>query len=620
MRSPETMGELIAVQGARRGAACALAMPGRPPLSYAELAASVEQTAIWLCEAGVRRGDRVVTVLPSSMEMAVLMFAVTAVATLAPLNPALTEHELERELRRLRPALVITMDNSRAVTVAGAAGTCCFQLCPDPGSGGQFSLVRVIPSVNDRAVSGGSGSALPQPGDNALILSTSGTTSTPKLVPLTHANVLAAASATQAAYGLGIRDSRLNIMPLFHVQGLVGALTACVLAGAEMMCTESFDPADSVELIESFRPAWLSASPAMYIEMLRRLRRRKADVSSLRFVRVGSAALHSGLRAELEDCFGVPVIESYGMTEAHQIASTPMPPLPAKTGMIGPATGSKVMIVGEGGQLCPPGETGEILVSGPNVMHGYLEDPAANAAAFTGGWLRTGDLGWVDDDGYVALSGRLKELINCGGEKIAPQEVEAALLAHPGVREGAAFALPHPVLQEQVAAAVVTASGHAFSESGLRQFLSERIAPFKVPRRIVQVDAIPKTASGKARRATLAETFAPVLRASEPDTRGDQATVDVTSPGDAGSWSPTETALAALWRSVLKVPKICRDDDFFVLGGDSLTGVELLAAVEEVFGVEVLPLSMYDEASTVMKMAAFIEARRAERHGSGPLR
>jgi len=205
----------------------------------------------------------------------------------------------------------------------------------------------------------------------------------------------------------------------------------------------------------------------------------------------------------LEGLLGVPVLEAYGMTEgSHQIASNPLPPLPHKPGSVGRGTGVRVGIMDDNGQLLPAGAQGEVVIQGLNVTDGYENNPEANAASFTDGWFRTGDLGVLDDDGYLILLSRIKELINRGGEKIAPREIDELLLQHPAVGEAVSFGLPHPVWGEEVAVAVVL-TGDA-SEADLLRYCREHLAEFKVPKKLFVVESIPRTATGKVQRRHVA--------------------------------------------------------------------------------------------------------------------
>jgi acyl-CoA synthetase (AMP-forming)/AMP-acid ligase II len=344
--------------------------------------------------------------------------------------------------------------------------------------------------------------------DVALVLHTSGTTSRPKIVPLSHRNITASATHIGAMLALGPDDLCLNIMPLFHIHGLIAAVLSSLAAGGQVVCTPGFNAFKFFGWFAAIRPTWYTAVPTMHQTILGLAPRNKAAIAAgrLRFLRSSSASLPAQAMVDLEAAFGVPVIESYGMTEAsHQMASNPLPPRPRFPGSVGVAAGPEVAIMDEAGILLPQGALGEVVIRGPNVTAGYENNPKANAENFVNGWFRTGDQGTLDERGYLRLTGRLKELINRGGEKISPLEVDDVLSEHPAVGQCLTFAMPHKMLGEEVAAAVVLREGATADELTLRDFAAARLAAFKVPRRIVFLDEIPKGATGKLMRIGLAE-------------------------------------------------------------------------------------------------------------------
>jgi acyl-CoA synthetase (AMP-forming)/AMP-acid ligase II len=297
-------------------------------------------------------------------------------------------------------------------------------------------------------------------------------------------------------------------MPLFHIHGLVGALLSSFVAGASVYCTSGFHTLKFFEQLDHAQATWFTAVPTMH-QMLVLRADRNADILArrkLRFIRSSSASLPPQVMKSLEAAFGCPVIESYGMTEAsHQMTSNPLPPGMRKPGTVGMAAGPDVAIMDQEGRLLSPGQTGEIVIRGENVTLGYANNPTANAEAFTHGWLRTGDQGVMDVDGYLSITGRLKEIINRGGEKIAPREVDDVIMDHPAVAQVVTFAMPHEKLGEDVAAAVVLREGQHVSESALRSFVGMHLADFKVPRKILFLPEIPKGATGKLQRIGLAQ-------------------------------------------------------------------------------------------------------------------
>jgi acyl-CoA synthetase (AMP-forming)/AMP-acid ligase II len=328
------------------------------------------------------------------------------------------------------------------------------------------------------------------------------------MVALTQGNLCASAANVAASLALGPGDRCLNVMPLFHIHGLVAAVMASLHAGGSVFCAPGFNALRFFGWLEESRATWYTAVPTIHQAVLDRAPRNVEVLERvrLRLVRSSSAALPPQVMARLEEVFRAPVIEAYGMTEAaHQMASNPLPPRARKPGSVGVAAGPEIAIMDGAGRLLPAGGTGEVVIRGRNVTAGYLGNAAANASAFAGGWLRTGDQGWIDDEGYLRLTGRLKEIINRGGEKISPREVDETLLDHPAVAQAVTFALPDAKLGEEVAAVIVLREGAAATEAEIRDFARARLAPFKVPRRVLFLAEIPKGATGKLQRIGLAE-------------------------------------------------------------------------------------------------------------------
>jgi acyl-CoA synthetase (AMP-forming)/AMP-acid ligase II len=294
-------------------------------------------------------------------------------------------------------------------------------------------------------------------------------------------------------------------MPLFHVHGLVASTLATLVSGGTVICPRRFSANAFWNDGATHGATWYSAVPTIHHILVTREREGAGrPAHTLRFARSCSSALPAPLMAEFEERFAIPLVEAYGMTEAaHQMASNPLPPAQRRPGTVGVATGTEIAILDDAWRPLPVGEVGEVSVRGPGVVDGYRSNPEANAAAFRDGWFRTGDSGSLDAEGYVHLAGRIKELINRGGEKISPHEVEDALLQHAAVTEAVAFSLPDPKYGETVGAVVVLTADA--SEDELRSWCGERLAPFKVPVRIVAMDAIPKGPTGKIQRRTMAE-------------------------------------------------------------------------------------------------------------------
>jgi acyl-CoA synthetase (AMP-forming)/AMP-acid ligase II len=297
-------------------------------------------------------------------------------------------------------------------------------------------------------------------------------------------------------------------MPLFHIHGLIGSVLSTLCAGGSVFCTPGFNALKFFAMMDEAKPTWYTAVPTMHQAILSRAANNREIIARhpLRFIRSSSSSLPPQVLAELEQVFNAPVLESYGMTEAsHQMTSNPLPPRPHKPGTVGVAAGPEVGIMSEEGKLLGPNATGEVVIRGLNVTNGYENNPKANAEGFTHGWFRTGDQGVLDAEGYLSITGRLKEIINRGGEKISPREVDEVLMDHPAVQQVVTFAMPHAKLGEDVAAAVVLREGKSANEKEIREFAAKRLADFKVPRKILILEEIPKGATGKLQRIGLAQ-------------------------------------------------------------------------------------------------------------------
>jgi acyl-CoA synthetase (AMP-forming)/AMP-acid ligase II len=478
---------------------------GVPPLTYAKLLEVTTKTLSVLNALGIGREDRVAIVLPNGPEMAAAFVSIAASATTAPLNPSYRAEEFEFYLGDLKPkALVLEANSDSAARVsARKLGVPVLELKPNRSEGAGYFSLTPLEAMHGTAVRGG----FAKNDDEALVLHTSGTTSRPKIVPLLQRNVLASAEHIGVTLALTPDDVCLNIMPLFHIHGLIAATLASLGAGGQVWCAPGFNALKFFAWFDEVRPTWYTAVPTMHQAILGRADRNREVLarSRLRFIRSSSASLPAQVMLELEKTFGVPVIESYGMTEAaHQMASNPLPPRPRKPGSVGIAAGPEVAILDETGEVVERGTIGEVAIRGPNVTPGYEANPEANTKAFANGWFRTGDQGVLDDEGYLRLTGRLKELINRGGEKISPLEVDEVLMDHPAVAQVVTFGMPHDKLGEDVAAAVVLRDGQTATERELRDFAATRLADFKVPRKIVILGEIPKGATGKLQRIGLA--------------------------------------------------------------------------------------------------------------------
>jgi len=593
--------DVLAARAEASPDACAVSAPGRGDLTYGRLLSHVESTVGALNGMGVARNDRVAIVLPNGPEMAVAFLAVAAGATCAPLNPAYRAPEFDFYLSDLnaRALILPAGTQSPAREVARERSIPVIELSVlEEAPAGVFAL-------EGRSGAPAARGGFAQPDDVALVLHTSGTTSRPKIVPLAQANMCVSAHNIRDSLDLTAADRCLNVMPLFHIHGLVAALLSSLVAGGSVVCTPGFDAERFFGWLEDFRPTWYTAVPTMHQAILSHAESgsQGAVTSSLRFIRSCSSALPPKVMARLEETFGVPVVEAYGMTEAsHQMASNPLPPRRRKPGSVGIAAGPEVAIMDGAGELLALGQTGEIVIRGPNVTRGYENNPAANQSAFTNGWFRTGDEGFLDSERYLQITGRLKEIINRGGEKVSPREVDDVLTEHPAVAQAVTFAVAHPKLGEDVVAAVVLRDGASVTELALRDFVAARIAAHKVPRQVLTVEEIPKGPTGKMQRISLGERLGHLLKAEfvAPESR-------------------VERVLAGMWADLLKLERVGVRDNFFTAGGSSLLAVEMIARVQEACGVE-LELDSVFRQPTVADLAAIIQERidRGEPTGGGP--
>jgi acyl-CoA synthetase (AMP-forming)/AMP-acid ligase II len=481
--------------------AIAVVVPGGARLTYAKLREEVEASADALARAGVRRGDRVALVLPNGLESIVLFLAAASAGSAAPLNPAYKESEFRFYLEDTA---------ARAVVVPRGGAEAARKALPE-----NVALIEASVDESGRVALTSSGGRSPRshdapgPDEEALVLHTSGTTSRPKLVPLRQRNLAFSAENIARTYKLMPIDIAMCVMPLFHIHGLMASTMATFSSGGTVVVPPAFDAMTFWAVVAEHRATWYSAVPTMHQMLLLRNRGERPDGSEhLRFIRSSSSALSAETMHELESRFGAPVLEAYGMTEAsHQMASNPLPPGDRRPGSVGRATGVRIGLMDEAGSLLASGAQGEVVIQGPSVIDAYANNPEANEKSFTMGWFRTGDEGVLDTAGYLSLVGRLKEMINRGGEKIAPREIDDVLLQHPAVAEAVAFGVPHSGWGEEVAAAVVL-KGDA-TEKELIAFARERLADHKVPRKLFVVAQIPRTPTGKIQRRSVAEMLSP---------------------------------------------------------------------------------------------------------------
>ncbi len=495
-RPPLTISELL-ICGAPE--APAILAPDREVMTYRQLREQVRNLAQTMAALGLAK-KRIAIVMNNGPELVLSLLAASICGTAVPLNPKYRASEFTFFYEDAKvKGLVATEDTVPEAFEAAPTGTVVIQAVSDPSG----KMAFASPDGE-----GAPGTTLkpPFPDDVAIVMHTSGTTSRPKSVPIRQRNLATSAMNIVHAYDLTSGDRSLCVMPLFHIHGIAASLLAPLASGGSVVCPPGFDAHLFWSWVDTFRPTWFSAVPTMHQMLLARADRH-ADVirnNPFRFIRSCSSPLPPTVKEKIRTTFEAPVTEAYGMTEtAHQIASNPLPPRISKPGAVGLGVGVEVAIMDEEGNLLPAGTTGEVVARGYNVMDGYENNPEANKGAFVNGWLRTGDQGVMDEDGYLTITGRLSERINRGGEKISPADIDHALLSHPAVAEALAFAVPHQKLGEDVHAAVVLKE--TVTEQELRQHCSERLADFKVPRRIYILEALPYGKTGKPMRISMAE-------------------------------------------------------------------------------------------------------------------
>ena len=479
----------------------AIIIPDGPTLSYEELKNEIERLASILTSVGLTKGTTASIVFENGLEFISIFLAISKTgATVAPLNPEYTIDEFKFYMNDTDSKFLILTSKSNASI--NAANQLSIQIINvSMGNSGTLSLYKDNVQLTKQK-----NIIPPEPDDIALFLHTSGTTSQPKGVPLTHLNLMTSLSNISSSYNLTNEDTALLVMPLFHVHGLIGVSLSTLFSGGTLVIPPKFSASTFWDHQNMHEATWYSAVPTIHQILLMRAEKDNAPKKSFRFIRSCSAALAPSVFKDLETRFGSPVLEAYGMTEAsHQMSSNLLPPFDRSPGTVGQGTGVEIAIMNELGTLLNPNNPGEVVIKGENVTLGYHNNPSANAEAFTNGWFRTGDQGEISNSGILTLTGRLKELINRGGEKISPLEVDATLIKHPNIVEAVCFGASDIKYGEVVHAAIVTSESISVSE--IQSFCSDYIADFKIPSKIYIVDQLPRTATGKIQRRNIAKQF-----------------------------------------------------------------------------------------------------------------
>ena len=471
-------------------------------LSYGEFKIFNEKISRQLAATNIINSDRAAIVLPNGPLMASSFLSISSYMSAAPLNPSYKQEEFEFYLNDLKPKFLLVEPNSKSLAVIAAKNLNIpvFEMkISDNQPLGTFELFDKETNYKN-----------PNDYDEALVLHTSGTTSRPKIVPLSNLNIFTSAVNISKSLKLTADDHCLNIMPLFHIHGLIAVLSASAKVGASVCASNGFNALKFLDLAETQNISWYSGVPTMHQAILLRAQKNsdKAKKLNLRFIRSSSASLPPAIFEQLNDIFQTPVIEAYGMTEAtHQMTSNPLPPAIQKPGLVGMPAGPEICIMNDKNEKLPQGEIGEICIKGDNVTNGYENNPEANKQSFVNDWFRTGDEGFFDEDGYLKISGRLKEIINKGGEKISPLEVDNILMDFPPIDQALCFGYKDKMLGEDIAVAIKLKENKSCTEDDIKSYANEKLAKFKIPKKIFIVEDIPKGATGKLQRIGLAKKF-----------------------------------------------------------------------------------------------------------------
>jgi acyl-CoA synthetase (AMP-forming)/AMP-acid ligase II/thioesterase domain-containing protein/acyl carrier protein len=548
---------------------------------------------------GFCRNDRIAVILPGGPETGVASLAVMAGFTSVPLNPEYKEQEFAVYFSKMKIRAILVKKDSKtaARAVAASRSLPIIELIPSPDKAGIFTLSNVPSREMREAV-------FAVPSDVALLMQTSGTTALPKIVPNSQQQLCMSAKLLCTAFSLNATERSLHIVPFYHAMGILGTFLSPLLAGGTVICPDNFVASDFLPLLKKYRLTHYSAGPALHQGILREIKKARPEElkdHTLRFIRSTSASLPAIIHQELESVLGVPVIESYGMSEAGLLTVN----LPQKRGSVGISVVDSLAVIDENGNRQKPCEQGEIVIQGESVFSGYENAPAETRTEFIDGWFKTGDIGYLDDEGYLYLTGRKSELINKGGEKISPAEIDNALMTHPSVKSAMTFRVNNAVLGEDIAAMVVLENPDT-SEEELRTYLIDRLIQFKVPKRIYFVDEIPRGSTGKPLRYVGTERYTQgTFEHRRPQGRAD----DTVSP----ELTVYQEKLLQIWKDILDTTSLSLDDDFFRCGGNSLAAIELLIKIQRAFNLTIPPDTIY-RYPTIRQQALIIAQKTGTEH------
>ncbi len=569
---------------------------GQRALSYQELAQLIAQFRTRLPRFGIGPQDRIAIVHSGGAEMAAAVVGIAACSIAVPLNPELSAGEFALHLK-----------DKKVTAIAVEAGL----KNPVRQVAGQLSLPLLEIVQDDRLVAGkialsgpenliNIASSSPTEEDLMLVLTTSGTTSYGKIVPITHGQAIERARQITQMLHLTQQDRGMNLMPLFHIGGLSAGVMATLYSGSSLMPIKNGHVNTLFHCLDEIQPTYIAGGYTVFHAIERKAPAFRDVIDrvkpQIRMLRTGTGRLDQHIADHLEQIFDAPVVEAYGSSETGFMSCTALSPQRQKPGSVGQPVHTNLTIVDPEGQEVPIGQEGEIVVKGPNVFSGYENDPNKNIEAFKDGHYHTGDQGYLDEDGYLFITGRIKEMINRGGMKIAPIEIDQAMIKHDAVADAAAIPVSHPSLGEDVAAVVVLHERETLKAQELIKFLGHHLAPYKIPSRIYFRDSLPRTATGKLKRRDLASQIQTQANAFRSGKTGQHTE------------SALEETLLGIWQEAMGISGIGRHDNFFDLGGDSLQAVDLFLLIENRLEQQ-LSRDILFEAGTIAEMAELIERK-----------
>lgn len=563
-------------------------------LTYKQLGDSVKAMGNYLTTLGIQPNQRIAFVSRSALETAIAFLAISNIAAFAPLSPDYSELQYKYYFDLLKIDALMIPENYQGPLfgISTERKRDVFYLRPKNGNMDiKYEIIGVVEKTSPTTV-------LAHGHDIAMVNYTSGTTAQPKIVPRSHINICTAVQKRITDFSLTTSDRTLNITPMFRSVGLNSVLAA-LFSGGTAICADDIEPNHFFHLLNETSPTYFAASPVVFQTIVEYAEQNALQFkdSSLRFVRSTGAKLTETLADRIKKVFNVPVHVSYGMTETGGISNSSSAPQGQKPGSVGVPVQIGVVIANEKGQQLKANVEGEILVCGPQVIKRYDNDERTNQESFYGEWFRTGDAGYLDEDGYLFITGRFKEIINRGGEKVSPYEVEEALLLHPGIKQAVIFPVHGVEGNEEVGAALVLKAGTNLYLKDLRHHLQGRIAAFKMPTILYVLDVIPVGEGGKIQRTKLYETIQSLGLKPQP-VRGEHEKLLLPR-------NETEKALLKIFTRILPIKNISITDNFFELGGDSLKAAVLYDSITEQFGIQI-PLKYIFENSSIEELASYI--------------